>query len=93
MVHKLKKIAKMVFDTERGWFDRTQMPHQYRYDVDVKSPKAKKKIWVYWGSASSIGTAVKKVNNTRATILKDLPNAKVRVVDSATGKVVKEIKV
>lgn len=80
--------AKKVFDLDKGWIeDRTQLPHSYPVDIDVRKPSAAdRRMWIYWGSAKNIEQAEQKVNK----MVSD-PEFEVRFVDPKTGQVLKKL--
>lgn len=95
MTTEITEDAKTVYDLERGWFDRTQGPHNLGiYDIDCRAPTLGKKHgrdhWIYWGTAKTMEKAEKGIQKSRDTILESLgSDAQARIVNSKTGEVLK----
>lgn len=83
-----ESYAKQVFDLDRGLVDRTELPHRYKVDIDVRSPSAPadRQMWIYWGSAKSLEQAESKARKE----CKD-PSFQLRFVDAETGQVLKTV--
>ena len=81
-----EEFAKEVFDMDmERVVDRTTAHHKYPYDVDVRSPSAKKKFWIYWGSHNNIEKARTMIQRHLKKALGD--DAQARIVDAKTGKI------
>jgi len=88
------EYAKEVFDVERGVYDRTQEPHRYKIDVDVRKPSAppEKRQWIYWGSAKDLEQAEKKVEESKSALFQNIGrDVQVRFVEAKTGVVLKKL--